>query len=207
MAAGFANSARRGDRPGTLYVPGVHLVHMRWPTWTRGDAACGHGMRRPVYEVYTWYTGVGLCMCSLGREGTLAVTSRPPMSDPSAMLRHMERYVWVRNARLKFADMLNTAAYGSERIVILRRGEELCFVGGLADLDYLRRHRPLSRFPEPPPTPPEPTEAEIDLERREENVRYLERLRRTHWAGDSMEHEISEERAAIEKARRALMRN
>ena len=123
------------------------------------------------------------------------------------MLEPMERYVWVRNARLKFADMLNTAAYGSERIVILRRGEELCFIGGLADLDYLRRHRPLSRFPEPPPTPPAPTEEELALEYRENNVRYLEMLRRTAWAGESLEHEIAEERAAIEAERARLMRN
>src|SRR5438270_5867721 len=48
----------------------------------------------------------------------------------------------------------------------------------------LRRRRPLSPFPEPPPTPPAPTEEELALEYRENNVRYLEMLRRTAWAGE-----------------------
>src|SRR5947209_3856944 len=51
----------------------------------------------------------------------------------------------------------------------------------------LRRRRPLSRFPEPPPTPPAPTEEELALEYRENNVRYLEMLRRTARAGESLD--------------------
>ncbi len=60
----------------------------------------------------------------------------------------MERFIWVRHARAKFADAINTAAYASDRIVIIRRGEEVCALVGLADLNFLRRHLPLSRYPE-----------------------------------------------------------
>lgn len=84
----------------------------------------------------------------------------------------MERYVWVRHARRWFADVLNTAAYGAERVVILRRGEELGAFVGTADLDYLRRTRPLSRYPEPqpPPMPPDPAEEWEKLKRQNEKA-------------------------------------
>jgi prevent-host-death family protein len=85
----------------------------------------------------------------------------------------MERYVWVRNARARFADVLNTAAYGSERVVILRRGEELGAFVGTADLDHLRRTKPLSRYPEPKPPemPPDPDEQErLWLEERQRHL-------------------------------------
>src|SRR5260370_42222019 len=83
----------------------------------------------------------------------------------------MERYIGVSQARARFADVLNTGAYASERIVVLRRGEELGAFVGIADLDYLRRTRPRSRHPEPTPPEMPPDPEEERLHRRRERRR------------------------------------
>ncbi len=87
----------------------------------------------------------------------------------------MERYIGVSQARARFADVLNTGAYASERVVVLRRGEELGAFVGTADLDFLRRKRPLSRYPEPTPPEMPPDPEEERLQRLEERRRYEER--------------------------------
>jgi len=41
-------------------------------------------------------------------------------------------------ARENFSDMINKAAYGSERVVLTRRGKPLVAVVSLKDLDQIR---------------------------------------------------------------------
>ena len=53
------------------------------------------------------------------------MTDRWRGETTSCVSTRMERYIGVSQARRYFADVLNTGAYASERLVILRRGEEL----------------------------------------------------------------------------------
>ncbi len=64
------------------------------------------------------------------------------MSDPSAMLRAMEKYLSVREARRTFAAVLRSAAIDQHRVVIARHGAEIGAVVSMDDLEFLRRHRP-----------------------------------------------------------------
>jgi prevent-host-death family protein len=86
------------------------------------------------------------------------------MSDPSAILRGMEHYRSIREARAMLADIINLAAFGCDRIVLVRRGHEVAAVVGPADIDFLREHKPLSR-PADPAARPSPPRLEDELER------------------------------------------
>ena len=102
----------------------------------------------------------------------------------------MERYIGVSQARAWFADVLNTGAYASDRVVIHRRGQELGAFVGVADLSFLRRHKPRSRFPEPTPrrAPPDPLENELWW--REGQLEWKEKCERR---GGATEPEINEQ--------------
>ena len=113
----------------------------------------------------------------------------------------MERYIGVSQARAYFADVLNTGAYASERVVIRRRGKELGAFVGCADLDFLRRHKERSRFPEPPPVerPPDPLEA--DLIWRENRLHWQEEYVRRAGRKVEDDQDLVEERAYLERLR------
>jgi prevent-host-death family protein len=113
----------------------------------------------------------------------------------------MERYIWVKQARAKFADILNTAAYGADRIVIVRRGEELGAFVGVADLNFLRRHKPKSRFPEPTPGNLPPDQIELDLRWRENRLHWDEEYIRRSGGDPATEPDLVEEREYLERLR------
>ena len=71
----------------------------------------------------------------------LARTPSPPVSDPSDRLRAMEQHRSVREARRTFSEILNTAAYGDQRIVIVRHKTEVGAFVNMNDLEFLRRER------------------------------------------------------------------
>ena len=64
------------------------------------------------------------------------------MSDPSGIVRSMEKYLSVREARRMFAAVLRSAAIDRERVVIVRHGAEVGAVVSMDDFELLRRHRP-----------------------------------------------------------------
>lgn len=113
----------------------------------------------------------------------------------------MERYIGVSQARAWFADVLNTSAYASDRVVIRRRGQELGAFVGVADLDYLRRNRPESRFPEPKKKPLPASPLEIDLEWREALLESKERHLREAGGDPATDPELAEERELLERLR------
>ena len=126
------------------------------------------------------------------------------MAGAAVSLR-MERYIGVSQARRYFADVLNTGAYASERLVILRRGEELGAFVGMADLNFLRRYKQLSRFPEPRPAPLEPDPEVIDLEWREAKLSLEERLVAKRGATPGELQEFAERRRFLQKLRAWLV--
>jgi hypothetical protein len=54
----------------------------------------------------------------------------------------MEQFLSVREARRTFAWVLNTAAYGERRTIVVRRGEVVGAVVSPDDLQFLLRYRP-----------------------------------------------------------------
>jgi hypothetical protein len=54
----------------------------------------------------------------------------------------MEQHRNVREARRTFSDLVSTAAYGDQRIVVVRHKTEVGAFVGMDDLEFLRRYRP-----------------------------------------------------------------
>jgi prevent-host-death family protein len=52
---------------------------------------------------------------------------------------HRAGHVTVSEARQDFADLVNRAAYGHERVRVVRRGREIAAIVPIEDVEYLER--------------------------------------------------------------------
>lgn len=86
---------------------------------------------------------------------------------------HRAGHVTVSEARQDFADLVNRAAYGHERVRVVRRGREIAAIVPIQDVEFLERledefdleeARAVLADPESAnPIPWEQVEAELDL--------------------------------------------
>jgi prevent-host-death family protein len=52
---------------------------------------------------------------------------------------HLAGHVSVSEARSDFAELVNRAAYGGERVRVMRRGREIAAIVPIADVELLER--------------------------------------------------------------------
>jgi len=85
---------------------------------------------------------------------------------------HPTGHVTVSEARQDFADLVNRAAYGHERVRVVRRGREIAAIVPIEDVEFLERledefdlkeaHAVLADPETANPIPWEQVEAELD---------------------------------------------
>ena len=97
----------------------------------------------------------------------------------------------VTEARMRFADMLNTAAYESGRVLIARRGAIICAVISFNELNRLRAL---------PPEPDRYAEAERYWQEGKRALEEQLRLRAERRAKEAEERAAEEARRAVEGA-------
>lgn len=88
---------------------------------------------------------------------------------------HASGHVSVSDARETFAELVNRAAYGHERVLVSRRGKPIAAIVPIEDVEYLERiedefdlraiEEALADPENAVPIPWEQVEAELDLKR------------------------------------------
>ena len=107
----------------------------------------------------------------------------------------MEHVLVVREARRRFAELLNWAAFGGERIAIVRRTEVMGAFVGPEDLEFLEKFKPVNA----PARGLEAVAEELGrLQAREWSVETRERLAREHNWSESERERIRQEREQID---------
>jgi prevent-host-death family protein len=91
---------------------------------------------------------------------------------------HASGHISVSDARETFAELVNRAAYGHERVLVSRRGKPIAAIVPIEDVEYLERvedefdlravEEALAAPENAVPIPWEEVEAELDLKRAKE---------------------------------------
>ena len=83
----------------------------------------------------------------------------------------MENHLSVREARRQLAQVLNTAAFGDHRIVVVRYRQEVGAFVSMNDLEFLRRYRPGAELS---PSAQSLRQDEFELKGREDRLAHRE---------------------------------